>query len=73
MMRATLWAVPAVFAVYMPTCKTPTVRWASDLLGGLTDRPWEEAFRSGGYDPAVAARFIRRLHQKIADGEQLPG
>ncbi len=48
------------------------VRWASDLLGGLTDRQWEDAFRAGGYDPAVAARFNRRLHQKIADGEQLP-
>jgi len=48
------------------------VRWASDLLGGLTDRQWEDAFRAGGYEPAVAARFIRRLHQKIADGEQLP-
>jgi hypothetical protein len=42
MMRATLWALPAVFAVYMPTCT------------------------------AVAGRCIRRLHQKIADGEHLP-
>jgi hypothetical protein len=48
------------------------VRWASDLLGGLTDRQWEDAFRAGGYEPPVAARFIRRLRQKIADGEQLP-
>jgi hypothetical protein len=48
------------------------VRWASDLLGGLTNPQWEDAFRAGGFEPAVAARFIRRLHQKIADGEQLP-
>jgi hypothetical protein len=47
------------------------VRWASDLLGGLTDRRWDDALRAGGYEPAVATRFIRRLHQKMADGEQL--
>jgi hypothetical protein len=47
------------------------VRWASDLLAGLSDRQWEDAFRAGGYEPAVAARFNRRLHQKIADGEKL--
>jgi len=26
MMRPTLWVLPAVFAVYMLTCTTPTVR-----------------------------------------------
>ncbi len=47
------------------------VRWASDLLAGLTDRQWADAFRAGGYEPVMAARFIRRLHQKIADGQQI--
>jgi hypothetical protein len=47
------------------------VRWASELLAGLTDRQWSDAFRAGGYEPAVADRFIRRLHQKIADGQRL--
>jgi hypothetical protein len=47
------------------------VRWASDLPGHLTDRRWKEAFRAGGFEPTVAARFIGRLHQKIADGEPL--
>ena len=87
MMRATLWALPAVFAVYMPTCTTPTVRptmppsqaHQAELWEAPTDLAnrdlvqWEDAFRAGGFEPAVAARFIRRLHQKIADGERLPG
>jgi hypothetical protein len=47
------------------------VRWASELLAGLTDRQWSDAFRAGGYEPAVADRFIRRLHQKIADGRRV--
>lgn len=48
------------------------VRWASDLLGSLEERQWQEAFMAGGYRPAVAARFIRVLQQKIADGKALP-
>lgn len=48
------------------------VRWASDLLGSLEERQWQEAFMAGGYKPAVAARFIRVLQQKIADGKALP-
>jgi hypothetical protein len=47
------------------------VAWASELLGELTDEQWNDAFRAGGYEPAVANRFIARLHQKIADGRRL--
>jgi hypothetical protein len=47
------------------------VRWAADLLAQLADDQWSDAFRAGGYDRAVASRFIRRLHQKIADGRKL--
>jgi hypothetical protein len=51
---------------------TPSdVHWASELLSGLTDRQWADAFRAGGYEPAIAARFIRRLQQKIAEGLQM--
>ena len=49
------------------------VRWASELMAGLTDRQWADAFRAGGYEPMVAARFIRRLQQKIGDGLQIAG
>jgi hypothetical protein len=47
------------------------VRWASDLMAGLTDRQWADAFRAGGYEPAVAARFVRRLKEKIAEGQRV--
>ena len=47
------------------------VAWASEWLGKLTDRQWSDAFRAGGFDPAVADRFIGRLHQKIAEGRKL--
>ena len=47
------------------------VHWASDLLAGLSDRQWADAFRAGGYESAVAARFIRALLARIAQGERV--
>jgi hypothetical protein len=47
------------------------VVWACELLTGLTDRQWRDAFRAGGYEPAVADRFIRRIQQRIAEGKEL--
>ena len=44
------------------------VRWASELLAGLSERQWRDAFRAGGYDAGVGERFIRRLHEKIEQG-----
>lgn len=47
------------------------VRWASDLLARLTVEQWHDAFRAGGYESAVAERFIQRIHGKIAEGRAL--
>jgi len=47
------------------------VAWACDLLGRLSDRQWQDAFRAGGYHPDVAGRFIRVLHAKLAIGRRL--
>jgi hypothetical protein len=44
------------------------VAWASELLGRLSDRQWQDAFRAGGYPPAIANRFIAKLKSKIAEG-----
>lgn len=44
------------------------VRWICGRLNRLTDAQWSDAFRAGGYPQAEAARFIRRLKQKIAEG-----
>jgi hypothetical protein len=47
------------------------VVWASDLLSQLSDQQWHDAFRAGSFEPAVADRFIRRLHGKISEGQGL--
>lgn len=47
------------------------VVWASRLLGRLSDKQWQDAFRAGGYEPAVANRFIAKLRQKIDQGKAL--
>jgi hypothetical protein len=44
------------------------VRWVCERLNTLTDDQWEDAFRAGGIDSRTAARFIRRMKQKIAEG-----
>ena len=50
---------------------TADVAWASDLLARLSDRQWQDAFRAGGYQPEVAAWFIRTLKRKLATGREL--
>ena len=47
------------------------VAWASNLLGRLSDKQWGDAFRAGGYEPAVANRFIAKLKEKIQQGRAL--
>jgi hypothetical protein len=47
------------------------VVWACDLLGRLTKQQWDDAFRAGGYEPAVASRFIAKLQEKIDQGRAL--
>lgn len=44
------------------------VRWTAERLSRLSDKQWEDAFRAGGYAPDLAARYIRRFKQKIAEG-----
>ena len=47
------------------------LQWASDLLAGLSYDQWKDAFRAGGYEPAVAERFIKRLMWRISEGERV--
>jgi len=47
------------------------LQWACDLLTGISDTQWREAFRAGGYAPAEGERFIQRLFAKIAEGERI--
>jgi hypothetical protein len=47
------------------------VEWASGLVSQLSDRQWRDAFRAGGFAPAVTDRFITTLHARIAQGRQV--
>lgn len=44
------------------------VRWICGRLERLTDTQWQDAFRAGGFPPAMAERFIRRMKQKMHEG-----
>lgn len=47
------------------------VRWICARLAALTDAQWRDAFRAGGYDQPTTDRFVRRLKQKIEEGQAL--
>jgi hypothetical protein len=47
------------------------VRWACDRLAKLTDQQWNDAFRAGGYPPDQTARWVKKIKEKIAQGQQL--
>ena len=47
------------------------VRWASQLLAGLSDGQWQDAFRAAGYSPTSAAPFLQRIRQKIDEGRRV--
>ena len=47
------------------------VVWACRLMGGLSDRQLEDAFRAAQYPPEVRARYIRKIKGKIRQGLDL--
>ena len=47
------------------------VRWACARLDRLAPQQWSDAFRAAGYKEAEAARFIRRIREKVAAGLSL--
>ena len=61
------WREPHVAAGVAPA----DVRWISNLLGKLSPAQWKDAFRAGGYSETEAARYIRRLQQKVAEGQAI--
>jgi hypothetical protein len=44
------------------------VRWICERLARLSPQQWNDAFRAGGFTEAEAARYIKRLREKIAEG-----
>ena len=51
--------------------KPEDVAWACNLLGRLSEKQMQDAFRAAGYEPAVAGRFIATLREKIQRGRSL--
>jgi hypothetical protein len=49
------------------------VTWAARLLSQLTSAQWDQAFRAGGYEPEVAARFKAALASRLAQALRLGG
>jgi hypothetical protein len=47
---------------------TEDVAWTSRRLLAITDRQWRDAFRAGGFDDALAARFVARIKLKAHEG-----
>ena len=47
------------------------VAWACTLLGRLSDKQMQDAFRAAHYEPDIANRFIARLREKIQQGRAL--
>ena len=47
------------------------VVWLCDRLSRLGDQQLLDAFRAGGYDAPMAARFIAKLKAKVAEGRAL--
>ena len=58
--------------LYRDRITAADVAWAANLLAQLSRRQWADAFRAGGYEPDVADRFIRKLHEKIEQGRVMP-
>jgi hypothetical protein len=45
------------------------LQWTMDLLGQLTARQWQDAFRAAGFERAVADRYIRKMRQKMEEAK----
>ncbi|HVH26494.1 MAG TPA: hypothetical protein VM818_07040 [Vicinamibacterales bacterium] len=61
------WREPQVIASVAPA----DVRWICALLARLSPQQWGDAFRAGGYSASEADRYIKRLRQKVAEGQEL--
>lgn len=61
------WLDPRVHTIATPA----DVRWVCGLLARLSLQQWHDAFRAGGFTDAEATAYIKRLHEKIAEGQRL--
>jgi hypothetical protein len=57
-----------IYRDVLDTVTLNEVAWACRLLERVSERQWRDAFRAGGYDDERAARYIRKIKAKIAQG-----
>ena len=48
------------------------LRWTAALLSRLSERQWQDAFRAGGYTADESRRYIRKIHEKLAEVGRFP-
>jgi hypothetical protein len=60
-----------IYRDVISTVRPEHVRWACERLSKLSDRQWNDAFRSAGYTPDEIARYTNKIKKKIAQGLQL--
>ena len=66
------FAYTGYYERYVRDVITPDdVLWITGMLGRLSDQQWHDAFRAGGYDPQTANRFIKRIREKVSEGQAL--
>jgi hypothetical protein len=61
--------------IYGDLVKTVTpadIRWTCELLARLSDQQWHDAFRAAGYTPEHAARYVKKLKEKVGQGLAIP-
>jgi hypothetical protein len=47
------------------------VEWAGELLDRISRSQWLDAFRAGGYQPAVAERYMNRILDRIDEAGRM--
>jgi hypothetical protein len=48
------------------------VRWVCARVARIRQAQWSDAFRAAGIEPDIAARFVAKIRQKVAEGLALP-
>ena len=48
------------------------LRWMASHLSRLSEPQWLDAFRAGGYAPDESRRYVRRIHEKLAEIGKVP-
>jgi hypothetical protein len=50
---------------------TEDLEWAAQLLNGLSDRQWRDAFAAANYGPGDVDRFLRKIRANIAQALEI--